>query len=203
MHYASHKVSGHNYGVAWKPAIATMPLATTRNAISETRNVLYNRENKVRRCRHCQSFTYSLISQVLIPSLRVITGLHSNANWNFTDHVSLHLKNFSELYIPRISAFVNNLNNILQNKGNLNGHSKLRSYLNTICTITYSSKWCESISGFPLFYATWMNLLRDKRKFNTWPSQTRTSLSFLDYRTSWKIRGAKFSRLIATSALAK
>ena len=68
MHYASHKVNGHNYGVAWKPAIAAMPLATTRNAISEAMNVLDERENKVRRSRHCQSFTYSLTSQVQIPN---------------------------------------------------------------------------------------------------------------------------------------
>ena len=41
MHFANHKVKGHNYGVAWKPAIAAIPLATTRNAISEAMNVLY------------------------------------------------------------------------------------------------------------------------------------------------------------------
>ena len=47
MHYANHKVNGHNYGVAWKPAIEAMPLATTRNAISEAINVLHERANIV------------------------------------------------------------------------------------------------------------------------------------------------------------
>ena len=83
------------YGVAWKPAIAAMPLATTWNAISETMNVLYECENKVRRCRRCLSFTYSLTFQVQYTTL-VITGLHSNANRNFCDHVFLPLKGFSE-----------------------------------------------------------------------------------------------------------
>ena len=41
MHYANHKVNGRNYGVAWKPTIAAMPLATTRNAISEAMNVFH------------------------------------------------------------------------------------------------------------------------------------------------------------------
>ena len=67
MHNENYKVQGHNYGVAWKPAIAAMPLATTRNAISEAMNVLYTRENKVRRYRRCQSFTYSLTFQVYTP----------------------------------------------------------------------------------------------------------------------------------------
>ena len=48
MHYANHKVYGHKYGLAWKPAIAAMPLATSRNAISEATNVLYECDNKVR-----------------------------------------------------------------------------------------------------------------------------------------------------------
>ena len=47
MRYANHKVNGHNYVVAWKPAIAAIPLATTRNPISEAMNVLDERENKV------------------------------------------------------------------------------------------------------------------------------------------------------------
>ena len=33
------------YGVAWKPAIGTMPLALTRNALSEAMNVLYEHVN--------------------------------------------------------------------------------------------------------------------------------------------------------------
>ena len=40
LHSADHKVSGHKYGMAWKPALATMPSATTENAISEAMNVL-------------------------------------------------------------------------------------------------------------------------------------------------------------------
>ena len=68
MHYANHKVNGHNYGVARKPAIAAMPLATTRKAISEAMNVLYERESKLRTCSHCQSFIYSLMYQVQIPN---------------------------------------------------------------------------------------------------------------------------------------
>ena len=64
MHYANYKVNGHNYSVARKLAITAMPVATTRNAISEAMNVLHERANKVRKCRHCQSFTYSLTSQV-------------------------------------------------------------------------------------------------------------------------------------------
>ena len=70
IHYANHKVNGHNYGVAWKPAIAAVRLATTQNAISEAMNVLCKRENKVRRCRRCQSFTYSLTFQVHTPYLQ-------------------------------------------------------------------------------------------------------------------------------------
>ena len=66
IHYANYKVNGQNYGMAWKPVIAVMPLATTQNAISEAMNVLYERENtcKVQRCRHCQRFKYSLTFQV-------------------------------------------------------------------------------------------------------------------------------------------
>ena len=33
MHYANYEVNGHNYGLAWKPAIAAMPLATIQNAM--------------------------------------------------------------------------------------------------------------------------------------------------------------------------
>ena len=29
IHYANYKASGHKHGVAWKAAIAAMPLATT------------------------------------------------------------------------------------------------------------------------------------------------------------------------------
>ena len=46
MHYANHKVNGYNYGGALKPATAAMPLATTKNAISEAMNVLYECEIK-------------------------------------------------------------------------------------------------------------------------------------------------------------
>ena len=55
--------------MAWKPAIAAMPVATTRNAISETMNVLYECENEVRRCRRFQSFTHFLTFQVHTPLL--------------------------------------------------------------------------------------------------------------------------------------
>ena len=69
IHYANYEVNGHNYSVVWKPAIAAMPLATTRNAISEAMNVLKERENKVRRCTRCQSYTYSLTFQLHIQHL--------------------------------------------------------------------------------------------------------------------------------------
>ena len=37
MHYANHKVNSHNYGVAWKLAVAAMPLLKTWNVISEVK----------------------------------------------------------------------------------------------------------------------------------------------------------------------
>ena len=66
-HYANHSVNSQHSGLAWKPAIAAMPLTTTRNAISEAVNILSKCENKVQRHRRCQSFTYSLTSHVQLP----------------------------------------------------------------------------------------------------------------------------------------
>ena len=64
MHYANHKVNGHNYGVAWrKPAIAAMPLATTRNAISEAMNVLCECANQKR----CEDADFARALHTLLP----------------------------------------------------------------------------------------------------------------------------------------
>ena len=60
--YAQCKPQGQR-----SPLWRGLHLATTRNTISEAMNVVYGREkNKVRRCRHCHSFTYSVIFQVQV-----------------------------------------------------------------------------------------------------------------------------------------
>ena len=46
-HYANHKVNGHICGLAWRPAIAALPLETARNAISESMNILYIQRAKM------------------------------------------------------------------------------------------------------------------------------------------------------------
>ena len=59
IHYVNHKVNGDNYGMAWKPVI---PLAATRNAISEAMNVLYKVKIK------CEDAEVARASHIFSPS---------------------------------------------------------------------------------------------------------------------------------------
>ena len=64
--------------MAWKSVIAAMPLTTTRNAISEAMNVLYEHTNK---CEDADIARALHISHLPSENLQhIITGLHSNTN---------------------------------------------------------------------------------------------------------------------------